>query len=61
MTTQIKAILVSEKQRLSFLPKYFGNRMIAAEQGVYNTLKKRNHSPQSAPSGRLVVMQAVQH
>ena len=40
MTTQIKAILVNENQRLSFLPKYFGNRMIAAEQGIYNTLRK---------------------
>ena len=40
MTTQIKALLVNEDQRLSFLPKYFGKRMIAAEQGIYNTLSK---------------------
>lgn len=40
MTTKIKAMLVSEKQRLAFLPKYFGKRMIAAEHGIYNAMGK---------------------
>lgn len=40
MTTKIQAVVVSENQRLSFLPKYFGNHMFAAEQGIYNTLSK---------------------
>ncbi len=40
MTTKIKAMAVSENQRLAFLSKYFGKRMIAAEQGIYNTMGK---------------------
>lgn len=40
MATKINATIVKENDRLSFLPKYFGNRMIAAEQGIYNTLSK---------------------
>lgn len=39
-TTKIKAVAVNDNQRLSFLPKYFGRRMIVAEHGIYNTLSK---------------------
>lgn len=39
-TPKIKAVIVSENQRLSCLPKYFGKQMISAEQGIYNTLSK---------------------
>ena len=38
MTTTIKATLVKDKQRLAFLPTYFGSLMMTAEQGIYNTL-----------------------
>ena len=40
MTTKISAIVVSENQRLAFLPKYFGKRMMAAENGIYNAISK---------------------
>ncbi|ANN97224.1 TPA: antirestriction protein [Legionella pneumophila] len=39
MTTIITSKLVSDQQRLSFLPKHFGTMMIRAEQAIYNTLK----------------------
>lgn len=40
MTTKINAMMVSENQRLAFLPKYFGKCMMAAEQGIYNAISK---------------------
>jgi hypothetical protein len=39
MGTSIQATLVRENQRMSFLPKYFGKRMMVAEQGIFNTLR----------------------
>lgn len=39
MTTIITAQLVSDNQRLSFLPKHFGSMMIRAEQSIYKTLR----------------------
>lgn len=38
MTTKIKAVVVNENKRLSFLPKYFDNHALTVEQGIYNTL-----------------------
>ena len=38
MTTTIKATLVNDANRLSFLPTYFGSSMFTAEQSIYNTL-----------------------
>ncbi|RMW99891.1 antirestriction protein [Legionella jordanis] len=38
MTTIITSQLVSDNQRLSFLPKHFGPMMIRAEQAIYKAL-----------------------
>lgn len=40
MTTEIKTTKVSDKHRLAFLPKFFGKRMIAAENRIYNVMSK---------------------
>lgn len=40
MTTIITSQLVSDNQRLTFLPKHFGSIMMRAEQSIYNTLRK---------------------
>ena len=40
MEISIQATLVQENQRLSFLPKHFGNRMMVAERGIFNALRK---------------------
>lgn len=39
MTTIITSKLVSDQQRLSFLPKHFDTMLLRAEQAIYNTLK----------------------
>lgn len=36
----IKAVLVRENKRLDFLPKYFGNSFVKAEQMIFNLMRR---------------------
>ncbi|MFO9250761.1 antirestriction protein [Legionella pneumophila serogroup 8] len=40
MATTIQAVAVNDNQRLFFLSKYFGNKMMIAENGIFNALGK---------------------
>lgn len=40
MTLKITATKIHDKQRLAFLPKYFGKRMLVAEHGIYNAMSQ---------------------